>query len=691
MGKHNGKSRSQGGTKVGGALTRRHKGFPAGGSHQGRHTTEDGPGMQSILERNDLDELMAMADLADRDFTAERYQPVVVGSTAHSALSAEQTAAERALAEERAAHKLIIPRRPPWDETTTPDQLDAQEKASFLSWRRQLAELEEEEGLLLTPFERNLEVWRQLWRVLERSDIVVQVVDARDPVTYFSHDLVQYALELHPTKRSFVLLNKADLLPAAVREAWADYFDARGVQYGFWSAFAASEAQARARHDASAQGLAGYTTEDVNAHFWELLGLSKQQQVADSGSRTRILPVEELLEVLEVMARQAVNDAEDDDSRRHDPSRRLMVGLVGYPNVGKSSTINAIFGAKKTAVAPTPGKTKHFQTLNVSPAICLCDCPGLVFPRFAASKAEMVAAGVIPIDRLTDIRAPIEVAAARCGQQQLEAVYGIQLGPRTLDAASAAADAGGSSISAAAGADGSSGAVKAAAQQQAQELSMGTRLLVALARARGWAASGGLPDEVRAGRQILKDYTNGKLLFCKLPPGGQQRGFAPAVAPLPGTVNAMQLQQPARQQHAQAASTASQQVQQDASSPAQQPHPQQQTAASSGSAGGSSSSSPGLGAPAADGSAADSTAAAAADEDGDTPDPSTLLLSEADLELMEGLGVGPKSKSKRPEHKFHKKAARSKGTRGLQADAGGYDGAALSTGKKGGLVRVGGY
>jgi len=35
-------------------------GGPSGGSHQGRHTTEDGPGMQSILERNDLDEIMAM-------------------------------------------------------------------------------------------------------------------------------------------------------------------------------------------------------------------------------------------------------------------------------------------------------------------------------------------------------------------------------------------------------------------------------------------------------------------------------------------------------------------------------------------------------------------------------------------------------------------------------------------------------
>ena len=40
---------------------------------------------------------------------------------------------------------------------------------------------------------------------------------------------------------------------------------------------------------------------------------------------------------------------------------RLVVGLTGYPNVGKSSTINALFGSKKTAVAPTPGKTKHFQ------------------------------------------------------------------------------------------------------------------------------------------------------------------------------------------------------------------------------------------------------------------------------------------------------------------------------------------
>jgi hypothetical protein len=53
---------------------------------------------------------------------------------------------------------------------------------------RQLAVLEEDEGLTLTPFERNLEVWRQLWRVLERSDIVVQVRNTS--LTYVASCLV---------------------------------------------------------------------------------------------------------------------------------------------------------------------------------------------------------------------------------------------------------------------------------------------------------------------------------------------------------------------------------------------------------------------------------------------------------------------------------------------------------------------
>jgi large subunit GTPase 1 len=52
--------------------------------------------------------------------------------------------------------------------------------------------------------------------------------------------------------------------------------------------------------------------------------------------------------------------------------------MVGYPNVGKSSTINALVGEKKVAVTATPGKTKHFQVRErkdreESEGGCLCE------------------------------------------------------------------------------------------------------------------------------------------------------------------------------------------------------------------------------------------------------------------------------------------------------------------------------
>lgn len=143
---------------------------------------------------------------------------------------------------------------------------------------------------------------------------VLQVVDARDPLTYFSKDLVAFAEDLHPTKHSFVLLNKADLLPEAVRAAWADHFDSQGIQYGFWSAFAAAEAQAKAKHDATAYGLSAASAEDVTKYFYELLGV--QQQAAVVSSRTKVLTVEELLERFEELATAAVGAADEDDPRK---------------------------------------------------------------------------------------------------------------------------------------------------------------------------------------------------------------------------------------------------------------------------------------------------------------------------------------------------------------------------------------
>ena len=76
----------------------------------------------------------------------------------------------------------------------------------------------------LPPFERNIEFWRQLWKIVELSDVIIQVVDARDPLYYSSSDLANYVKEIDPKKESVLLLNKADLLTTEQRQSWSKYF-----------------------------------------------------------------------------------------------------------------------------------------------------------------------------------------------------------------------------------------------------------------------------------------------------------------------------------------------------------------------------------------------------------------------------------------------------------------------------------
>eukprot|EP00494_Astrolonche_serrata_P004827 UN04841 len=87
--------------------------------------------------------------------------------------------------------------------------------------------------------------------------------------------------------------------------------------------------------------------------------------------------------------------------------------MIGFPNVGKSSVLNVLVQQKKVAVAATPGKTKHFQTIILNDKVTLCDCPGLVFPSFMSSKAELVLNGILPVDNLRNYLQPTTLLALR--------------------------------------------------------------------------------------------------------------------------------------------------------------------------------------------------------------------------------------------------------------------------------------
>ncbi|MBQ8528338.1 MAG: ribosome biogenesis GTPase YlqF [Clostridia bacterium] len=62
--------------------------------------------------------------------------------------------------------------------------------------------------------------------------------------------------------------------------------------------------------------------------------------------------------------------------------RRLKAMIVGIPNVGKSSLINRIAGAKKAKVEDRPGVTVIKQWVPTSIGLDLLDMPGVLWPKF---------------------------------------------------------------------------------------------------------------------------------------------------------------------------------------------------------------------------------------------------------------------------------------------------------------------
>ncbi len=56
--------------------------------------------------------------------------------------------------------------------------------------------------------------------------------------------------------------------------------------------------------------------------------------------------------------------------------------IVGIPNVGKSTLINALSGSHKVGVAPKPGHTRGIQKIKVNERFELLDTPGILWHKF---------------------------------------------------------------------------------------------------------------------------------------------------------------------------------------------------------------------------------------------------------------------------------------------------------------------
>ncbi len=166
---------------------------------------------------------------------------------------------------------------------------------------------------------------RQMQEDLKLIDVVVELVDARIPLSSKNPDIQTMA----STKARVLLLNKADLADPKKTDAWRAYYEAQG-----------------------------YLTVAVNAKTG--LGIKNVNDVIMNACE-------------EKLAR---------DKRRGIMNRPVRAMIVGIPNVGKSTFINAFAKKAITKTGNKPGVTKGKQWIRLNKNVELLDTPGILWPKF---------------------------------------------------------------------------------------------------------------------------------------------------------------------------------------------------------------------------------------------------------------------------------------------------------------------
>ena len=99
--------------------------------------------------------------------------------------------------------------------------------------------------------------------------------------------------------------------------------------------------------------------------------------------------------------------------------------MVGYPNVGKSSVINALKRKTVCKVAPIPGDTKVWQYISLTKRIYLIDCPGIVYDH-GESETDKVLKSVVRAERIPDPEIYIDAILKKTERKHIYDVYGVR-------------------------------------------------------------------------------------------------------------------------------------------------------------------------------------------------------------------------------------------------------------------------
>ncbi|XP_073341256.1 nucleolar GTP-binding protein 2 [Pagrus major] len=207
-------------------------------------------------------------------------------------------------------------------------------------------------------------IWGELYKVIDSSDVIIQVLDARDPMGTRSKSIETYLKKEKSWKHLIFVLNKCDLIPAWVTKRWVAVLSQE------------------------------YPTLAFHASLTNSFG---------KGSLIQLL-------------RQF--------GKLHTDKKQISVGFIGYPNVGKSSVINTLRSKKVCNVAPLAGETKVWQYITLMRRIFLIDCPGVVYPS-EDSESDIVLKGVVQVEKIKNPEEHIGAVLERAKPEYIQKTYRI--------------------------------------------------------------------------------------------------------------------------------------------------------------------------------------------------------------------------------------------------------------------------
>ncbi|XP_032565684.1 nucleolar GTP-binding protein 2 isoform X1 [Chiroxiphia lanceolata] len=302
-------------------------------------------------------------------------------------------------------------------------------------------------------------IWGELYKVIDSSDVVVQVLDARDPMGTRSPHVESYLKKEKHWKHLIFVLNKCDLVPTWATKRWVAVLSQEYPTLAFHASltnpFGKGAFIQLLRQFGKVQNNSGDLYGwggGVSVWCFALLGFGAQ---CCSGVQGRVI-----------------------SHQLHSDKKQISVGFIGYPNVGKSSVINTLRSKKVCNVAPIAGETKVWQYITLMRRIFLIDCPGVVYPS-GDTETDIVLKGVVQVEKIKSPEDHISAVLERAKAEYIRKTYKIDSWKDTED------------------------------------------FLEKLAARTGKLLKGGEPDLQTVSKMVLNDWQRGRIPFFVKPPNAE--------------------------------------------------------------------------------------------------------------------------------------------------------------------------